>query len=79
MLPGIIRLREQPYLQLKGSGTAVAVVDSELTIGIRFSERNGQQNPLHLGPQNYREMGKKCLMVSSGKRILIEHWLRKSS
>ena len=25
---GITRLQEQPYLQLKGSGTAVAVVDS---------------------------------------------------
>ena len=45
---GIIRLQEQPYLQLKGSGTAVAVVDS----GIDY------RNPVF---QN--EMGSRILCI----------------
>ena len=45
---GITRLQEHPYLQLKGSGTAVAVVDS----GIDY------RNPVF---QN--EMGSRILCI----------------
>ena len=47
---GITRLQEHPYLQLKEAEQLLRLWILELTIGIRFSERNGQQNPLYLGP-----------------------------
>ena len=73
---GITRLQEHPYLQLKGSGTAVAVVDSGIDYRNPVFRTKWEAESSVSGTRPYREMGRKCLMVvSSGKRILIRHWL----
>lgn len=73
---GIIRLQEQPYLQLKGSGTAVAVVDSGIDYRNPVFRTKWAAESSVSGTRPYRETGRKYLMVvSSGKRILIRHWL----
>ena len=65
---GITRLQEHPYLQLKGQGTAIAVIDS----GIDY------RNPLFQNERLLMETGVRCLMEKcSGKVTLTGHWRRK--
>lgn len=50
---GITRLQEHPYLQLKGQGTAIAVIDSGIDYrNPLFQNEIGQQDFVYLGPDS---------------------------
>ena len=59
---GINRLHEHPYLQLRGKGTLVAVIDSELIIDIRCFEMGIRAKYSASGIRAFRETDwTKCL------------------
>lgn len=50
---GITRLQEHPYLQLKGQGTVIAVIDSGIDYrNPLFQNEIGQQDFVYLGPES---------------------------
>ena len=72
---GITRLQEHPYLQLKGSGTAVAVVDSEIDYRNPVFRTKWAAESFASGPDLRGRWERSALGRVFWKRILIRHWL----
>ena len=77
---GVMRLQDHPYLQLRGRGTAVAVIDSgiDYTNSV-FRDENGKTRIAYLWDQTIEERADERVPYGSFllRRILTGHWNRR--